>query len=372
MTKRRLQMSVIALCLSVGGLAQAQDAATESCGDILIVLDRSGSMRQCSINGMTKEALARNALRTIIQGFATVPMGLFVFPSDQALGQAASCAAGRKVIDVSPGGAPQIITYLDTQLRSSGGTPTGTTMEAVAAYQGWTPNSAHYVILITDGQPTCDDGDNMVTDAAMCMGGGPGIPCNGMGRCECQNPTRMFNSIDQMAQKGIGTFVIGFEGMSTCPGRPFNPDTLNKAAELGRQPNKTGATKYYSATDGATLQAALAGIIAFISKGGDPEFGMPTGCKKGAVGDGGVVIGSGGASGGGSGGTSGGGSGGTSGGGNPGTAGSSGGADAGAGAAAKYGPACACTMPAGVGGSLAAFAAFAGALILSMRRRRRG
>ncbi|HET6280698.1 MAG TPA: vWA domain-containing protein [Polyangia bacterium] len=360
MTKHLVHLwVVVTVALASGGLARAQDAATEGCGDILIVLDRSGSMRTCSINGMTKEALAKNALRTIIQGFSSVPMGLFVFPNDSGAGANASCATGRKVIDVSAGGAPQIINYLDTQLRSNGGTPTGSTMEAVLAYQGWTANHAHYAILITDGQPTCDDGDNMLNDTNGCMGGGVGIPCNGMGRCECQNPTRMFNAIDQMAQKGIHTFVIGFEGMSTCVGRPFNPDTLNKAAELGREPNKTGATKYYSATDGMTLQTALSGIIAYISKGGDPEFGMASGCKTGTFGSGGT----------GTGGTAGtvGGTGGRNGSGGRGGS-SGGGADAGAGLGGTKGG-CGCAVPVGGGATLLGLGTFAVGLWLSARRR---
>lgn len=371
MTRHLIQVSVFAVLVTAGGLAGAQDGGPESCGDIMIVLDRSGSMRTCSINGMTKETLAKNALRTIIQGFASVPMGLFVFPNDSGAGANASCATGRKVIDVTPGGAPQIINYLDTQLRSSGGTPTGSTMEAVLAYTGWTPNHAHYVILITDGQPTCDDGEDMLNDTNGCMGGGPTIPCNGMGRCECQNPTRMFNSIDQMAQKGIHTFVIGFEGVSNCLGRPFNPETLNKAAELGRQPNKAGATKYYSATDGASLQAALAGIVAFISKGGDPEFGMASGCKRGEFGSGGVVTGSGGNAGG-----TGGSAGGTGGrnggrGGNAGNAGSPGGADAGAGLGGAS-PTCGCAVPASGGVSaLLGVGTIAIGLWLVVRRRQR-
>jgi len=92
----------------------------------------------------------------------------------------------------------------------------------------------------------------------------------------------MFNAIDAMAKMGIFTFVVGFEGMGTgsctgSSGQAFNPDTLNRAADLGLRPNTTGTTRYYSATNQATLNAALGNIIGQIS-GGDGEFGTPAPC----------------------------------------------------------------------------------------------
>jgi hypothetical protein len=274
-----LATSVALVTMGVGSMAAAQDAGAGGCGDILIVLDRSGSMRSCRIDGMTKENMAKAALRSLITSRPTMPFGLFVFPAPG--GSGSSCATGVSAVPIGPGGGPAILEYLD-DLVSSGGTPTGTTMQAVQAYTGWTPGVKHHVLLITDGQPTCDDGLDSGSGQG-CMGGDPMTACNGMGMCECRNPTKMFDAIDALAKMAIPTFVVGFEGMGegSCTGstgQAFNPETLNRAADLGLRPN-TGATRYYSATNQATLNAALGNIIGQIS-GGDGEFGTPAPCAK--------------------------------------------------------------------------------------------
>ena len=135
------------------GVASAQDAGmATSCGDVLIVLDRSQSMSTCSLNGMTKWQHAQTALRTILQQNPTVPYGLFTFPSDMAGGNNNLCATGRFVVEITANDAPQITQALG-RLNPGGGTPTGASLEAVRDYTGWMSGLQHFVIFITDGQP---------------------------------------------------------------------------------------------------------------------------------------------------------------------------------------------------------------------------
>jgi MYXO-CTERM domain-containing protein len=241
---------------------------------------------------------------------------------------------------------------------SCGGTPTGETMQKIKDYAGWTQGKNHFVILLTDGQPTCQDGMDggilmwpPVPGPPTCVGGGPGTICDGRGGCECKNPTKVFDAIKTMHEKAIDTFVIGFEGSGTGTGcasgtgssgkLPYNPDTLNMMATLGGQP-AMGGTQYYKATDEATLTASLETIVGKLS-GGTVQGCVTSGGGTGGAGSGGGTGGSGGRSGG-----SGGSSGGQGGSGGSGTAGQGGSDGGGSSKRAANSGGCACEAgPAG-------------------------
>src|SRR6185436_16669586 len=136
----------------------------------------------------------------------------------------------------------------------------------------------HFALVITDGQPTCQDGDNggkPDSKTGGCTAGMAGVACDGGGQCECTNPTRVFDAIKALADRGIHTFVVGFAGKGMglgCTGMsggaPFNPDTLNRMAELGGEPqDPPAATKFYSATDAASLDEALKKILGKVAGG---------------------------------------------------------------------------------------------------------
>lgn len=263
------------LLAAVSGAAVPRAAlAGGGCPDLLIVLDRSGSMAKCSIEGATKEAIAKKALKGLIADFPGLSMGIVVFPDTLTTCDPGYCTGGKVQVDVAMDGGPKVAKVLDGMSESCGGTPTGATMQNVKEYTKWT-SDRRYVLLLTDGQPTCDDGDNGGTPEGMnmCTMGMPGVPCDGDGFCECTNPTKVFDAITDLLGKGIHTFVVGFAGMGSgdgCTGMgggmPFNPDTLNQMAMLGGEPNP-GATKYYSATDGATLREALKNIAGKVGGG---------------------------------------------------------------------------------------------------------
>src|SRR5262249_43831159 len=153
-----------------------------SCGDLLILLDRSGSMDQCTIMGVKKEAIAKSVLKAVIARFPTIPMGLSVFPDTLTMCiPGMGCTPQKVVIDVAADGAPRIASWRDTMPASCGGTPTGDSLQSLKSYDRFTAGKTHYLLVITDGQPTCQD-DLEAT-------------CNGMGRIECANPTKVYEAI---------------------------------------------------------------------------------------------------------------------------------------------------------------------------------
>jgi len=270
--------------------------AEESCGDLLIVLDRSGSMAKCTIGGVTKQEIAKTAIKSVISKYATVPMGLFAFPDIGG-----SCTKGREMVPLAADGAMKVSTWLDGMGLASGGTPTGVTMEVVKDYMSFTPGRTHFVLLLTDGVPTCDDGTTDDADGGV-------KDCNGGGCEECKNPSKVYDSIKALYDRGIHTFVIGFDAdMADC-GTPLptcgngampapltlNADTLNKMAENGGEA-VDGPKKYYSANDPTSLNDALNKILGKVkggtiggctSSGGGGGSGMGSGGMSGAGGSG--------------------------------------------------------------------------------------
>lgn len=255
---------------SGGGGATADGGPGKICGDLLVVLDRSGSMRKCTIDGKTKEEIAKQALGAMIDGSPTTPMGLWVFPGNVdvaeptcgagAAGQ--SCKPGIEAVPLAADGSSKIKVYLESYPPSCGGTPTGSTMQLVKDYDGWTPEVPnHFVLLLTDGVPTCDDGQE----------------CSGYDGCpECKVPDKAFDAIRDLAAKGIHTFVVGFDSkaaecgpatVQTCPGTNLpkgpvniNDETLNRMAELGGEAVNENGRKYFYASDPISLSAVLSRV----------------------------------------------------------------------------------------------------------------
>lgn len=291
------KLEVALLAVLASGAAARSAAAAESCGDLLIVYDRSGSMADCRISGESKEAIAKRAMKAMLEKFRSVPMGLYVFPDTldglgcSFLGCPGACKGGRLVVDLAPDGASKIAAYLDGMPRSAGGTPTGDTMQRVKDHDKWTPGRSHYVLLLTDGVPTCQDGDD-----------GMGKLCDGMGMKGCPNPTKVYDGIRALFERvpSIHTFVVGFEGKDEgCPtggfmGKSIDPAILDRMADLGGEPSPSGPTKFYSATDEATLLSTLEKILGKVAgatvsgcvAGGSPRDGGGAGGSGGGAPDG--------------------------------------------------------------------------------------
>jgi hypothetical protein len=130
-------------------------------------------------------------------------------------------------------------------LASAGGTPTGESLEAAGSYYTNLNDALHrnFVLLITDGLPTCPVGNGRdATDA---------------------DAQRSLQAVQTLHAAGVDTFVIGLgEGVNTS-----NPQLLNDMAEAGGWP-RAGATKYFQANSLAELETIL-----------DEIGGMVIGCN---------------------------------------------------------------------------------------------
>lgn len=186
--------------------------------EMLIVLDRSGSMRE---KRWVPSVSAVRSLTTELQ--SKIHFGLAMFP-DPAAGNAgaagnlgdclfapdvqacidmitqqvnsAPCAAGKIVVPVAPDNGAAIAKVLG-MTQPNGGTPTAETLARVVAEYATAPagpddmTRAKYVLLVTDGAPTCPAGNGMQTLQ-------PDIDASNA-------------AIEQLAAKNVKTYVIGYD-----------------------------------------------------------------------------------------------------------------------------------------------------------------
>jgi hypothetical protein len=199
--------------------------------DLLVVLDRSGSMSDAPSTFPpvfdSKWNIMKGALKDIsMQKDQSIKFGLLEFPSDQ------SCAADATAeVGIALGTHPQIGSYFAN--RSPGGnTPAHIALASALTYFGSIPvnTAGRYVLFATDGLPNCLGGD---PDAA--------------------SDTQTVAAVTALKNAGIPTYVLGFGTFG------LNTGVLNDAAIAGGKA-KSGSTKFYEANNAQDLANALQAI----------------------------------------------------------------------------------------------------------------
>jgi uncharacterized protein YegL len=155
--------------------------------DILIVLDRSESM-----NIGQRWEPSKSAIKSITAQFqGLVDFGLALFP-----GAGDVCAAGAVDVQIESNNATAIAGAIDATA-PQGYTPVGATLEALAAVVGdRTPQldsavKPAYVLLVTDGEPTCEIDGLLVTPSATSI-------------------NRANVAVERLKAQNVPTYVIGY------------------------------------------------------------------------------------------------------------------------------------------------------------------
>ena len=211
---------------------QTEPIEVENLGDppdLLIVLDRSGSMADpipsFPPDFTPKWQIMRNALNPVAAANDdNIRFGLLEFPEDNDCG----VTAGAVKVPININQAPEIASYFASR-NPNGNTPAQAGLQrALTHYQSIPVNTAgRYVLFATDGEPNCSSGDPAAETVA---------------------------AVTALANAGIKTFVIGFGG-------GFVDDSvLNDSAIAGQVPRPGGPPHYYAANNAAELDAALQAI----------------------------------------------------------------------------------------------------------------
>jgi len=224
-----------------GGAAGSNPAPA---ADIVIVLDRSGSMND-GIDGTTctggcgassKWTLLEGELGRVLSATdTTVRWGLKLFASNNAC----DVAAG---VDVAPQlASAAAITARLALVSAASSTPTTAAVTTTAAYLTALADGApKYMVLITDGAPNC--------------GSGPCAPAPGETMYQCDDANAIAAVKQAYVQLGIPTFVLAV-GVGSDPG-----GTLTQLALEGGAPRATDPF-YYPVQSAADLSAAFSAIV---------------------------------------------------------------------------------------------------------------
>ncbi len=209
--------------------------------EMLIVLDRSGSMGR----GVDRWTPSVNAVNSLSSKFEdSVRFGLMVFPGtppqecvledDPATCEA--CAPGDLLVTLKLDASSDISGAL-SGLEPDGGTPTAETLEnaydVIGAAQEPQPDVAaapKYVLLVTDGQPTCPAGSGSVDATPEELK---------------QDFDRTITAIDALKSAGVYTYVVGYDA-------ELDPTLVSALSEFARH---GGTDDYHPVQNEAELLA---------------------------------------------------------------------------------------------------------------------
>jgi hypothetical protein len=206
--------------------------------DILILLDRSGSMdwnadASCKMNCGTESRWNQvtAALNQVVPMTDTmVNWGIKLFGSNN------TCTVNATMEEpIAPMNGPAIVARIGRTTTGSP-TPTRAGVTVGAAYLATlTDTNPKYLLLATDGEPTCN----------------PDLPANMMNMSDAAGAKQAVTDAFNM---GFKTIVIGI-------GDTMGAGTLNEMAINGGMPQMGAATSFYQVTDTASLVAALQTIL---------------------------------------------------------------------------------------------------------------
>jgi hypothetical protein len=204
--------------------------------DMLLVLDRSASMEDDPSGGSSTpskwEILVPALQQAITSTNTVISWGLKAFPEGEKAGSCTTASSPVHIlVPIAPNNAATVSQAISGLTDHGDGTPTGDAINNAVAYLKTVPDqNAKYLLLATDGDPSCPS-----SNAAQLA----------------------VDAVTAAAAAGYKTFVIGVAAKAS------SIKNLNNLAVAGLEPVMSPdptASKFYLASDQATLVAALQSI----------------------------------------------------------------------------------------------------------------
>lgn len=233
------------------------DAAADNCGhkefnvmrrpaEVLLLLDRSASMEEDqngTKGGMpTKWSQITPALtKVIMETNVDVSWGMKVFPEGAAAACDPSTLTPKIDVDVAPMNAAKVTGAIGMTVDSGNGTPTGDAVKQGVAYlQTLKDDNPKYLLLDTDGEPSCPGNGNQSTARPYAV-----------------------DAVTAAAKAGFHTFVVGVSTSKATASGALN-DMAVAGQEARADPNPL-ATKFYLGNTKDELVTSLKIITGVVS-----------------------------------------------------------------------------------------------------------
>lgn len=211
--------------------------------NVVISFDRSSSM-STAFGGGTRLNVAQQAVRDAVRPYqAAVMFGYQEFPvipvNNQTCIGGAGCCAGKPIFPVRYNYNEIEFKMNECEMRGTCSTSASTPTAAALAGARSAFNSAsndRFILLVTDGEPSCPRGRDMMT--------------------ACEDATFEVGTLNNNSNVKTVVFGVGDEvASSRC---------LDSMAAAGGMP-RPGIPRYYAARDTATLRQSLSDVVKTIA-----------------------------------------------------------------------------------------------------------
>jgi hypothetical protein len=222
---------------------------------VVLLQDRSTSMRNTLSDGLTRWETVVDAVKPVLtETQAGIAWGFKLFPDTKACGVTTGVNIEPALNNAAPITAAldgiKVVANSSDNLGLWDGTPVAPALRQTAQYLSSLPSDKQkYILLATDGQPTCKGGDPLLG------GGDPDSDDFPSGPA----------AVAEVAAMGIKVPVIGIAFSKTWDPTKLkdNEITLNDMAKAGGMPRPMDPA-YYAANSSAELAAAFAQITGIV------------------------------------------------------------------------------------------------------------
>jgi hypothetical protein len=219
--------------------------------EVLLVLDRSASMLD-DINGdevgannpASKWALTVPALTQVIQETTSgVDWGMKMFPDGNRAGECSTASITDTIhVPIAPMNGGTVVCAINAAAAEGDGTPTGDALNSAVRYlNSLQTDNDKYIVLATDGEPSCSPGGNDGDSA---------------------RPYAV-QAVNAAVAAGIPVFVIGVATTKASATQALNDMAI--AGTVARKDPNPLATRYYLANTTPELVASLRAVTGEIA-----------------------------------------------------------------------------------------------------------
>lgn len=214
--------------------------------EILLLLDRSGSMKEKpsgSSGSDSKWSLVVPAVNEVVAATnASISWGLKAFPEGEGKECIPESVTSAVPVTIAPNNAASVTAQVMALTPEGNGTPTGDAVKAAVTYlKGLTDPNPKFILLATDGEPSCAGTSEGSTNAR----------------------TYAVEAVTEAASAGIKTVVVGVATTKSSATQALNDMAI--AGEMPQVSADPAAPKYYLASTKDELVRALVEITGQVS-----------------------------------------------------------------------------------------------------------